>query len=108
MHLRKLLEELRRVTGGDPLKAKQLADLLSLRVHAGEHRLEREVHKSEKLKQDDNNANQAIVSSIFWFVQAMHNAGGSGRYPHKIREAQQVLVRQQSVKLQRSQSAIPL
>lgn len=37
-HLGKLVNELRHITGGDALKAKQLADMMHLRVHAGEQR----------------------------------------------------------------------
>lgn len=38
-HLGKLLTELRRITGGDATKAKQLSDLLFARTHAGEQRM---------------------------------------------------------------------
>ncbi len=38
MHLGKLLDEVRRITGGDATRAKQLTDLLYMRAHAGEKR----------------------------------------------------------------------
>lgn len=37
-HLHKLLAEHRRITGGDAKKAKQLPDVLYLRMHTGEKR----------------------------------------------------------------------
>lgn len=86
-HLGKMLTELRRVTGGDALKAKQLADLLYLRAHAGEQRRRDNVSKAVEHRRD---LAEGIVASLRHFVQALHDAGGSGRYPDKIRQAQQV------------------
>lgn len=74
--------------GGDCIKAKQLADLLHLRVHAGEERRNR---LANKLHQHDDDVNKAIVCSVHWFVQALHNAGGSGRYTQNVRQTQQVV-----------------
>lgn len=87
-HLHKLLAELRRITGGDAMKAKQLADLLYLRVHAGE---KQRVYATDAALQHRHDVNEAIVASVFWFVKAMHNAAGDGRYPDKVRQAQQVI-----------------
>ena len=87
-HLGKLQSELRRVTNGDAMKAKQLTDLLYTRVHAGEQRM---LDKTDKAKAHDNAVNAGIVASLAQFVQALHDAGGDGRYPEKIRQAQQVI-----------------
>ena len=87
-HLGKLKDELHRITGGDAMRAKQLSDLLYLRVHAGEKRRLSHTEQAELRRHD---INEGIVASIYWFVQALHNAGGQGRYPDKIRQAQQVV-----------------
>jgi hypothetical protein len=79
---------MRRVTGGDATKAKQLTDLLYMRVHAGE---QRRLNATEKEVRHDHAVNEGIVLSISQFVQALHDAGGSGRYPDKVRQAQQVI-----------------
>jgi hypothetical protein len=44
-HLHKLLGQLRSITGGDAMKAKQLGDLMYLRLHAGEERRQDTVQK---------------------------------------------------------------
>lgn len=87
-HLRKLLAELRRITGGDAHKAKQLADLLYCRAHAGERRRTDNVHSIVEHRRD---VAEAITGSLREFVHALHDAGGAGRYPTKIRHAQQIL-----------------
>lgn len=87
-HLGKLQAELHHVTGGDPVKAKQLADLLYTRVHAGE---QRRMQATEKSQAHENAVNAGIVASLAQFIQALHDAGGDGRYPEKIRQAQQVI-----------------
>lgn len=86
-----MLDELRRVTGGDDaLKAKHFADLLYLRVNAGEQRkAQAEQHRQDRAQDPKHDVNEAIVSSLFWYVRALHNASGNGRYPEKIRQAQQ-------------------
>ena len=86
-HLGKMLTELRRVTGGDALKAKQLSDLLYLRAHAGE---QRRINATEKEREHRRDVAECIVESIREFVHALHDAGGNGRYPDKLRQAQQV------------------
>ena len=94
-HLKTMMTELQSVTGGDATKAKQLVDLLYTRVHAGE---ERRVNATEKAQAHEHavNAgivavNAGIVASITAFVQALHDASGDGRYPDKVRKAQQVI-----------------
>ena len=72
----------------DATKAKQLVDLLYTRVHAGE---ERRVNATEKAKAHEHAVNAGIVASITAFVQALHDASGDGRYPDKVRKAQQVI-----------------
>lgn len=74
------------MTGGDAMKAKQLSDLLSLGVHAGERREEDNIDKIAKHKRD---VVVAIVDeSLGAFVHdALHYAGGAGRYPNKVRKA---------------------
>lgn len=89
-HLAKLLAELRRITGGDATKAKQLSDLLYCRAHAGEQRRQDEVQKKVE---HNRNVAVAIGESLREFVHALHEAGGKGRYPSKIRHAQQVMNR---------------
>lgn len=88
MHLQKLLQAMRTITGGHAMKAKQLSDLLHLRVHAGEHRVQ---SRLEKVNEHRRDVAEGIVESIRSFVHALHNAGGEGRYPDKIRKAQQVV-----------------
>jgi hypothetical protein len=44
-HLHMLLDQLRGITGGDAMKAKQLGDLMYLRLHAGEERRQDTVQK---------------------------------------------------------------
>ena len=87
-HLQKLRDGLNRITGGDALKAKQLADLLYLRVHAGEMRRKDNVKKVVEHRRD---VAEGIVLSLRQFVHALHDAGGNGRYPDKVRQAQQVI-----------------
>ena len=87
-HLGKLLTELRQITGGDATKAKQLSDLLYSRVHAGE---ERRVNNVTKIVEHRRDLAEAITSSLREFVHALHDAGGKGRYPGKVRDAQQVI-----------------
>ena len=48
----KLLTELRRITGGDATKAKQLSDLLFARTHAGEQRMIDASAKEESRKSE--------------------------------------------------------
>lgn len=88
VHLKKLRDELRRITGGDALKAKQLSDLLYLRMHAGEKRQQDTMAKAVEHRRD---VAEGIVGSVRQFVHALHDAGGGGRYPDKIRKAQQVV-----------------
>lgn len=87
-HMHRLLGHLRQITGGDVMKAKQLGDLLYLRLHAGE---ETRMYDMETAKNHRHDVNEGIVASIAWFVTALHNAGGGGRYPLKVRQAQQVI-----------------
>ena len=87
-HLGKMRDELKRITGGDALKAKQLADLLYQRVHAGETRRHDNVQKIVEHRRD---VAEGIVLSLRQFVHALHDAGGNGHYPYKIRQAQQVI-----------------
>ena len=87
-HLKTMLTELQRVTGGDATKAKQLVDLLYTRAHAGE---DRRVNATEKAQAHEHAVNAGIVASITAFVQALHDASGDGRYPDKVRKAQQVI-----------------
>ena len=54
---------------------------------AGENR---KISQLKKEEQHNSAVNEGIVASIFWFVRALHDAGGDGRYPDKIRQAQQV------------------
>ena len=86
-HLTKMTVELHRVTGGDAYKAKQLTDLMYMKVHAGE---QRRLYSAEKEARHEHAMNAGIALSIGQFVQALHGAGGNGRYPDKIRQAQQV------------------
>lgn len=86
-HLKKLLSALRKVTGGDTTKAKQLTDLLCCRLHAGERRRKNNV---SNIVEHRRNVTEAIANSLREFVHALHDAAGSGRYPAKIRQAQQV------------------
>ena len=88
-HLGKMLTELRRVTGGDALRAKQLADLLYLRAHAGVQRRQDNVTKIVEHRRD---VAEGIVLSLRQFVHALHDAGGNGRYPDKVKKAQQVCI----------------
>ena len=87
-HLKRMKTELQNVTGGDATKAKQLTDLLYTRVHAGEAN---RLNATEKAQAHDHAVNASIVASVAEFVQALHDAGGDGRYPDKIRQAQQVI-----------------
>ena len=87
-HLGKLLTELRRITGGDATKGKQLSDLLFARTHAGEHRRLDGMAKAEAHR---HQLHEAITLSLRDFVHAIHEAGGDGRYPDKLRQAQQVV-----------------
>ena len=75
-HLGKMLTELRRITGGDALKAKQLSDLLYLRAHAGEQRRQDNITKVVEHRRD---VAEGIVASLRQFVHALHDAGGGGR-----------------------------
>lgn len=86
-HLHKLLTELRRITNGDAMKAKELGDLLYLRLHAGEKKRFDNVQRTAEHRRD---VAEAIVESLRAFVHALHDVGGGGRYPDKIRKAQQV------------------
>lgn len=86
-HLKKLLYELRRITNGDAMKAKELSDLLYLRLHAGE---KRRLDNVQRVAEHRRDVAEAIVESLRAFVHAFHDAGGAGRYPDKIRQAQQV------------------
>ena len=88
LHLKRMLSELQNVTGGDVTKAKQLTDLLYTRVHAGDAN---RLNATEKVQAHDHAVNAGVVASIAEFVQALHDAGGDGRYPDKIRQAQQVI-----------------
>jgi hypothetical protein len=90
IHLGKLLDRLRQITGGDATKAKQLSDLLYLRTHAGERRAQRERDNVEKIVEHRRDVAEGIAESLRSFVHALHEAGGKGRYPDKIRQAQQV------------------
>lgn len=87
-HLHSMLDELRNVTGGDATKAKQLTDMLYTRVHAGESR---RVNATQKEQEHEHAVNAGIIASIAEFVRALHDNGGDGRYPEKIRQAQQVI-----------------
>ena len=87
-HLGKLLTEVRSITGGDAVKAKQLSDLLYCRVHAGE---QRRMNATDVACTHRHGVNAGIVASISQFVDALNHAGGDGRYPDKIRQAQQVI-----------------
>lgn len=78
------------MTNGDVMKAKQLSDLLYLRVHAGGKRKQDNI---QQITEHQRDIAQAIVEALRSFVQALHDAGGKGRYPEKIRKAQQVSCR---------------
>lgn len=88
-HLRKLLEEMRRITNGDALKAKELSDLMYLRMHAGEAKT-KGADNVTMIAEHRRDVAEGVVMSLREFVHALHDAGGKGRYPHKIRAAQQV------------------
>ena len=87
-HMQKLLDMTRQVTGGDATKAKQLIDLLHTRAHAGENRVQSGM---EKAREKNNRLNKGIMLSLSSFVHRLHDAGGTGRYPDKIRQAMQVV-----------------
>ena len=86
-HLQKLLDLTRSVTRGDATKAKQLIDLLHARVHAGEARKQDAMTKT---REKNARLNKGIMLSLSDFVHRLHDAGGKGRYPDKIRQAMQV------------------
>ncbi|KAL1507762.1 hypothetical protein AB1Y20_007372 [Prymnesium parvum] len=87
-HLNKLKERLREITAGDAVKAKALSEMLYLRTHAGEKRVQSNAAKIVEHRRD---IAEGIVDSIRRFVHALHDAGGNGRYPQKIRQAMQVI-----------------
>ena len=87
-HLQKLLDLTRTVTGGDATKAKQLVDLLHARARAGENRVQSGM---EKAREKNNRMNEGIMLSLSSFVHRLHDAGGKGRYPDKVRQAMQVV-----------------
>jgi hypothetical protein len=87
-HLHKLLEMTRMVTRGDTMKAKQLIDLLHARVHAGEHR---QIELGDRAREHVRKINEGISLSLRGFVHRLHDAGGNGRYPDKVRQAMQVV-----------------
>ena len=91
-HLKKLMASLHAVTGGDAKKAKQLGDLLHVRLHAGELRREAvSASAAEAAAHQEATINAAIVASIAAFTQALHDATAKGRYPNKVRAAMQVV-----------------
>jgi hypothetical protein len=57
-------------------------------VHAGETRRQDNVQKIVEHRRD---VAEGIVLSLRQFVHALHGAGGNGRYPDKVRQAQQVI-----------------
>ena len=87
-HVQKLLDAAREITGGDALKAKQLTDLLYARVHAGEERV---LDQMAAKRAHFAAVNEGIALSLREFVHAMHERGGKGRWPYKLRQAQQVI-----------------
>ena len=68
-HLTRLRDQLHSITGGDAKKAKQLSDLLYMRVHAGEQRCMDKVDKEVQHRRD---VAEAITSSLRDFVHALH------------------------------------
>lgn len=80
-HLKDLRESLRKVTGADPIMAKQLIDLFHARVHAGE---QRQVSAATLEEQREQRLCAAVTGSLAEFVSGLHAAGGSGRYQDKI------------------------
>jgi hypothetical protein len=87
-HLQKLLDLARKVTHGDATKAKQLIDLMHARVHAGEQRVQSGM---DAAREKNNRLNKGIMLSLSDFVHRLHDAGGNGRYPEKIRQAMTVV-----------------
>lgn len=75
------------MTQGDHLKAKQLVDLIYVRNHAGEQKIE---DKANVVAEKQRLLCIAITESIAEFVKALHAAGSDGRYPTKCRQAMQV------------------
>jgi hypothetical protein len=86
-HLANVSASVRKVTGADPIMAKQLVDLLHARVHAGE---QRRVCEATLVAQRDDRLCQAITGSIAEFLTGLHAAGGGGRYNVKITKLMQV------------------
>lgn len=87
-HLQKLLDATRTITHGDTMKAKQLIDLLHARAHAGEVRA---ADAMARAREKNNRLNKGIMLSLSDFVHRLHDAGGKGRYPDKVRQAMQVV-----------------
>ncbi|KAJ1615622.1 hypothetical protein T492DRAFT_157330, partial [Pavlovales sp. CCMP2436] len=85
-HLAKLLESLRKVTGADPIRAKQLVDLLHARVHAGEAR---HMSAASLAEQREQQLCAAVTGSLAEFVSGLYAAGGAGRYPDKVTKSMQ-------------------
>jgi hypothetical protein len=85
-HLAKVNEVLRKVTGSEPVMAKQLVDLMHARVHAGE---QRRVTAASIEEQREQRLCAAITGSLTEFVSGLHAAGGDGRYPDKVTKAMQ-------------------
>lgn len=87
-HLQKLLDLTRSVTRGDSVMAKQLIDLLHARAHTGE---QRSVDVLDRARERTRRLNEGIALSLRDFVHLLHDAGGKGRYPDKLRQAMQVV-----------------
>jgi len=86
-HTNKVAGYIRQVTGNDSVKAKQLVELLSVRVHAGE---QLNLAKTDKVLGQWRRLTEAITDSLRAYVLELHDAGGDGRYPDKIRQSMQV------------------
>ena len=103
-HLNKLLAKLKDITRGDVTKAKELSEMLYIRTHAGERRVQDNVKKISEHRRD---VSEGIVLSVRRFVHALHDAGGDGRYPDKVRQAMTVVATSVSkaVALSRAQTS---